>query len=242
MVKRRSQRGEGTVTQRLAIAGSWSHPKQVDCRGKRCYQSPELKLPDRAGSTEHKVACWSWWLPGDIALPKMPPWAGRGKDKPLSFFLPFTYKPFSPHWLILPGSQFPNIQSPNIQARAGEMQKWIWEQSHMINADVVRCAVKAGTCITVSLPIHYPPSPASLVHSGHTVSLVFLKYCFYLCTMTLTSCHTKPEPFRTFWIWTVTPNSDPDLVHMCPGPILCWRAGRGNGKVVMIDHLLGNRH
>lgn len=30
--------------------------------------------------------------PGEISLPKMPPWAGRGKDKHLSFPPPPTFK------------------------------------------------------------------------------------------------------------------------------------------------------
>lgn len=67
MIKMRRQRGEGTATQRLAMAGSLSHPQTREttegggvwelCRG--CLVG--------AGSTEARIACWSWRLPGEIS-------------------------------------------------------------------------------------------------------------------------------------------------------------------------------
>lgn len=93
----RVQQPRGWQWLAAALALSW-----VDCRGKRCYQSLELELLSRARGTEEKLARWSWWPPGEIALPEMPTRVGRGKDKPLGFLLPFSLPLADPTWEPVP--------------------------------------------------------------------------------------------------------------------------------------------
>lgn len=115
-------------------------------RPQRVEVSPEPRVGEfckgclvEARSPKPKVACWSWRHPGEMSC-KMPPWAGLGKGKQLSFsyYLKLSSLPLAvPIWK-------PVGKKPSPQICRLELVKCRVDLGAEIN-DPRGCAVKAGT-------------------------------------------------------------------------------------------------
>lgn len=129
------------------MARSCSHLKLCGPQREKVLSEPRARAARQSWKHRGQVACWSSWLPGEIALLKMPPWEGRVRTNLLaSFFLfPSLLAPIAdPTWKPVPNYTGQSRGSAEVdpraeshdQSRCGPMycESWYMHSSEVANS------------------------------------------------------------------------------------------------------------